>query len=149
MTDVEETTAPTAAVPTINAKYLDDMGACEEELETFVALFGDQQVALTEPLARLVAEDFDWYWAAHRLLLPKGVAAWIARDRAAEIKHEQASEETLRAAETELHGRLSPDVQRVLRSVFVAYRQAQAVAFVSAAVEHGLRVGPDDASITD
>ncbi len=51
----------------ITAGQLERAGACRDVVLRFCDLFGDE-VRVTEALARKHSAEFDWDWAAHRLL---------------------------------------------------------------------------------
>lgn len=74
----------------ISLTQLIKCGACEEQQERFVELFGGP-VEVTEELALSVAGVFDWDWA--RVLLPRSMRAEYTRvcDSAWHLGHPHAS----------------------------------------------------------
>jgi hypothetical protein len=63
---------------TLTLQTLKDVGACTEQLLLFNQLFGES-VEISESACILVADKFDWNWAANKLL---SASAWQAYDEA-------------------------------------------------------------------
>ncbi len=60
---------------TIMLQQLVDLGACERARTKFEVLFG-QSVEVTEAVCLALANEFDWAWAAKRLLTPSAKAEY-------------------------------------------------------------------------
>ena len=74
------TTAPALRARDISAQWIIDHGACISQLDTYIATFGDDPLAITPALIIRAAEvGLDIDWAARRLLTPP---AWAEYDRA-------------------------------------------------------------------
>jgi hypothetical protein len=64
---------------TITAKRLEELGACQDQVDAFRALWGDDPAPMTVEAALEHAQTFDWYRAARYLLTD---AAWAEYERA-------------------------------------------------------------------
>jgi hypothetical protein len=65
----------------LSLKTLQEKQACQDQVELFEKLFG-QESEVTEEACLSVVDKFDWDWAAHHLLTS---AAWAKYYRAAEL----------------------------------------------------------------
>jgi len=65
----------------LSLKTLQEKQACQDQVELFEKLFG-QESEVTEEACLSVVDKFDWDWAAHHLLAS---AAWAKYYRAAEL----------------------------------------------------------------
>ena len=63
----------------ITAKKLESLGACADQVALFRKLFGERKKVAVD-LCRKHAADFDWDWAARRML---SAPAWKAYNEAA------------------------------------------------------------------
>ena len=102
-------------------------GACADQVELFVARFGDG-VDVTEVLCLSVADLFDWDWAAENLLpAPARAEYW----RAMRITMAQFDVPKLLAWDEYLS---ADEYQRAAEAVALAYQRAAAAAFARAAI---------------
>ena len=60
----------------INAKLLRSKRACTEQVDVFIALFGEDGGEVTIDRCLSVADKFDWDWAAEHLLSPPARAEY-------------------------------------------------------------------------
>jgi hypothetical protein len=58
---------------TITAKRLEELGACQDQVDAFRAIWGDGPAPMTVETALEHAQVFNWNWAADKLLSD---AAW-------------------------------------------------------------------------
>ena len=85
----------------LTARRLRELIACEQELNIFIRIWGEQ-VDVTEERMVEQAETFDWYWAADRLLSLVGYEeftrivdeAKATRDKTIEIAYKKLEEAT-------------------------------------------------------
>ena len=69
----------TAKPRTISARQLKALGACREQLDKFVELFGRDPVEVTVALCVEHSGVFEWGWAARDLLSPEAQAEHSAK----------------------------------------------------------------------
>jgi len=62
----------------ITYKQLQSLGACTEQAEKFLEMFGEKGVRPTPELCILHAADFDWDWIANKALTLAGRATYEA-----------------------------------------------------------------------
>ena len=63
----------------ITLKQLERAGACASQRRVFKRQFG-ARVRVSEKLAEIYAEKFNWAWAAYSLLTPQALRVWCRVD---------------------------------------------------------------------
>ena len=122
---------------TITAKRLEELKACQPQIDAFRAIWGDGPAPMTVEAAVDHAEKFDWTWAADNLLSRKARAEY---DRA--IAPARAEYERVEApAWAEYERRLGTPAWAEYRSVealaWAEYNRAHARAFAEAYIRQG------------
>jgi len=79
---------------TINAAKLRRLKACDPQVELFVKLFGESNVAVTPELCAQHSSVFDWDWIAMHTLTAQALAEFI-RDTAPALAEYDRSAQTL------------------------------------------------------
>jgi hypothetical protein len=115
---------------TITAKRLKELGACQDQIDAFRAIWGDGPAPMTVEAAIDHAEAFDWRWAARMLLTD---AAYAEYDRATAPAWAEYGRATA-AARAEYDRATAPawaEYKRAMSAAWAEYWRARARAFAT------------------
>jgi hypothetical protein len=127
---------------TITAKRLEELGACQSQIDAFRALWGDGPAPMTVETALEHAQTFEWEWAADKLLTDAAraeyerarAAAWAEAARAEAAEFERA---TAPALAEYLRARASAwdEYDRAKDAAWAEFERAKARAFAEAYIK--------------